>query len=152
MELSPELREAQEFFHAKIPITRAMGVRVVPHADGFAVEAPVALNRNHLETAFGGSINAVATLAAYGLLWTTLRGSGAQLVVSESTIRFLRPVRELLRAVCLPPGEMELATFHETLRRKGKARIGMLVHVEEAGANAAEFRGSFTAFMDTVVR
>ena len=54
-----------------------MGVRVVAHDEnGFIVEAPVALNSNHLRTAFGGSINAVATLAAYGLLWLELREHG----------------------------------------------------------------------------
>ncbi|MEY2577213.1 MAG: hypothetical protein QOI49_37, partial [Verrucomicrobiota bacterium] len=44
-----------------------MGVRVVANDEsGFVIEAPVAFNSNHLRTAFGGSINAVATLAAYG--------------------------------------------------------------------------------------
>jgi thioesterase domain-containing protein len=61
------LRAAEKFLHEQIPITRAMGLRVVANdGNGFVVEAPVALNSNHLRTAFGGSINAVATLAAYG--------------------------------------------------------------------------------------
>ena len=69
--------EAEQYFHQQIPITRAMGVRVVAHDESqFVVEAPVTLNFNHLGTAFGGSINAVATLAAYGLLWLELREQG----------------------------------------------------------------------------
>ena len=78
-----------------------MGLRVVAHgASGFVVEAPVALNSNHLRTAFGGSINAVATLAAYGFLWLELNDAAAHVVVAESSIRFLRPVRETIRAIC----------------------------------------------------
>ncbi|MBA2743692.1 MAG: YiiD C-terminal domain-containing protein, partial [Chthoniobacterales bacterium] len=46
MKSSDELRTAEEFLHAEIPLTRAMGVRVVSHASGFAIEAPVALNHN----------------------------------------------------------------------------------------------------------
>ena len=40
-----QLREAEEFLHASIPLTRAMGVRVVADdAREFVVTAPVALN------------------------------------------------------------------------------------------------------------
>src|SRR4051812_40651112 len=104
MEPTDPLRAAEEFFHAKIPLTRAMGLRVVPDAvHGFAIEASVALNYNHLHTAFGGSINAVATLAGYGLLWLELRDTNAHVVVAESSIRFLRPVRQVIRAICVRP-------------------------------------------------
>ena len=68
-----QLRETEKFFHQQIPITRAMGVRVAAY-DGqrFTLVAPIALNFNHLGTAFGGSLSAVATLAGYGLLWPHL--------------------------------------------------------------------------------
>src|ERR1043166_4799497 len=66
------LREAENFLHEKIPITRAMGIRVISSGNEFAIEAPVALNFNHLGTGFGGSINAVATLAGYVFLWIEL--------------------------------------------------------------------------------
>lgn len=98
------LREAEAFLHERIPITRVMGVRVVAQGnDGFIVEAPVSLNSNHLQTGFGGSINAVATLVGHGLLWLELReDKRAHFVVAESSIRFRRPVRETIRAICAP--------------------------------------------------
>ena len=86
----------------------------------FVVEAPVALNSNHLRTAFGGSINAVATLAAYGLLWLELREHGVHVVVAESSIRFLRPVRETIRAICLRPDPEEWAAFQRSICREGQ--------------------------------
>jgi thioesterase domain-containing protein len=138
--------EAERYFHERIPLTRAMGVRVAGYEErGFIVEAPVALNYNHLQTAFGGSINAVATLAGYGLLWLELRGE-ADFVVAESTIRFRQPVCETIRAICAKPGKAELETFKAALRENGRARISVTVTVEEHGQVAAEFTGAFVAY------
>ena len=140
------IRAAEKFFHERIPLTRAMGLRVVrDQAHGFAIEAPVALNYNHLHTAFGGSINAVATLAGYGFLWLALRDEAVQVVLGASSIRFLQPVRESIRAVCIEPEPGELAVFRERLRDKGKAGITLRVRVEENGILAADFEGEFVA-------
>ena len=122
-----------------------MGVRVVAHENEFIVEAPVALNSNHLRTAFGGSINAVATLAAYGLLWFELRERGVHVVVAESSICFLRPVRETIRAICQRPNPEEWAAFQTRFAEKGKAHITLCVNVVEEGKTAAEFEGIFVA-------
>jgi thioesterase domain-containing protein len=138
------LRQAQAYFHEQIPITRAMGVRVVANDEnGFVIEAPVALNSNHLRTAFGGSINAVATLAAYGFLWLELNDASGHVVVAESSIRFLRPVRETIRAICPRPAAEELAAFRSQFAMKGKARIALRVNVAEEGQAAAAFVGTF---------
>jgi thioesterase domain-containing protein len=140
------LLKAEKFLHEQIPITRAMGLRVVANDEnGFGVEAPVALNSNHLRTAFGGSINAVATLAAYGFLWVELNEAAAHVVVAESSIRFLRPVRETIRAICSRPDAEKLATFRAQFAATRKARIALQVNVVEAGETAAEFEGSFVA-------
>ena len=123
-----------------------MGVRVVTHAgNGFAIEAPVALNSNHLRTGFGGSINAVATLAAYGFLWVELRDPAVHVVVAESSIRFLRPVRTMIHAICARPLPEEWAAFQTRFAEKGKARITLRVNVAEEGEIAAEFEGVFLA-------
>jgi thioesterase domain-containing protein len=138
--------DAEEYFHQQIPITRAMGVRVVAHDESqFVVEAPVTLNSNHLGTAFGGSINAVATLAAYGLVWLGLRDHAVHVVVAESSIRFLRPVRETIRAICQRPDRDEWAAFQARFAEKGKARITLRVKVVEADQTAVEFEGTFVA-------
>ncbi len=138
--------DAEEYFHEQIPLTRAMGVRVVVHnEDEFVVEAPVALNSNHLRTAFGGSINAVATLAAYGFVWLALRDRTVHVVVAESSIRFLRPVRETIRAICPRPDPSEWIDFQTRFAAKGKARITLRVKVVEADQAAAEFEGIFVA-------
>jgi thioesterase domain-containing protein len=138
------LQTAERHFHQKIPITRAMGMRVVAHDESqFVIEAPVALNSNHLGTAFGGSINAAATLAAYGLLWLKLNEPAVHVVVAESSIRFLRPVRETIRAICRRPDRNEWTAFQTRFAEKGKARITLRVEVVEEGQAAAAFEGTF---------
>jgi thioesterase domain-containing protein len=103
------------------------------------------LNYNHLQTAFGGSINAVATLAGYAFLWLELREASAHVVVAASSIRFLHPVRENIRATCLETDARKLEDFREQFRDSGKARITLQVRVEENGSVAAQFEGTFVA-------
>ena len=138
------LQAAEKYFHQKIPITRAMGVRVVAHDENqFVIEAPVTLNSNHLRTAFGGSINAVATLAAYGLLWLELNEPAVHVVVAGSSIRFLRPVRQTIRAICPRPDREVWKAFRGRLAGKGKAHLVLRVNVAEEGQAAAAFEGTF---------
>jgi thioesterase domain-containing protein len=87
----------------------------------------------------------VATLAAYGFLWLELNEAAAHVVVAESSIKFLRPVRETIRATCLRPPAEELAAFRRQFAEKGKARITLRVNVTEADEIAAEFQGRFVA-------
>ncbi len=96
--------DLERFLHEKIPLTVAMGVRVAECSDArLVLEAPLTPNRNHLQTAFGGSLHALATLSGYGLLWWLLREPQAHLVIRESTARYLRPVRGDLKATCQSP-------------------------------------------------
>lgn len=145
MNESTSAQETEAFLHHHIPLTRTMGLRVLECAENnFVCEAPVALNHNHLQTAFGGSINAVATLAAYGLLWMQLRGFEAHIVVAASAIKFLRPVREIIHARCVAPAG-DLETFRTLFAEKRRARISLRVQVRENGVTAAEFQGAFVA-------
>src|SRR5688572_12533286 len=117
-------QQIQELLHSKIPITRAIGVRV-EHYDGqrLILSAPLEANVNHLGTAFGGSLNALAVLSGYGLLWLELQDTQCHIVIRESSISYERPVRGEIRAVCVRPEAEALAEFKKTFHQKGKARI-----------------------------
>lgn len=139
-------RQLQELLHDKIPITRAMGVKAEDY-DGqrLVLSAPLDANVNHLGTAFGGSLDALAVLSSYGLLWLELQDDECHLVIRDSTISYERPVRGELRAVCVSPGAEALAAFKKNYRRKGRARIVLSATVEDGGVLAARFRGTFVA-------
>ena len=140
------LSETEQFLHEKIPITRAMGVRVEAFGDGqFILIAPIEKNHNHLHTAFGGSLSAMATLAGYGFLWLELRDPDAHVVIKDSAIRFRRPVHGDIRAICRKPEDEALSAFKSDFARKGKARIALTVEIVEDGIAAVEFEGTFVA-------
>ncbi|MES2658573.1 MAG: thioesterase domain-containing protein [Verrucomicrobiota bacterium] len=140
------LRETTEFLHEQIPITRAMGVKVESIAGGgLVLTAPLAPNHNHLGTAFGGSLGAIATLAGYGLLWLQLGDRGAHIVVKGSSLRYPHPVRGDIRAVCEAPDAVVLADFKETFAKKGKARIRLVVNIVEDDRVCVEFEGEYVA-------
>jgi thioesterase domain-containing protein len=143
--MTPALK-IQELLHQKIPITRALGVRVEDY-DGqrLILTAPLAANVNHLGTAFGGSLNALALLSGYGLLWLELQDSECHIVIRASSISYERPVTGELRAVCVRPDEEALRHFKQTFHQRGKARIVLSATIEEQGITAVRFQGTFVA-------
>ncbi len=140
------LRETEEFLHQQIPITRAMGVMVESYDETrFVLTAPLEVNHNHLGTAFGGSLSAIATLAGYGLLWLKLGDRSAHIVIHNSSIRYRHPVRGTIRAICQSPDGAELAAFKSRFREKGRARIGLKVVIIDDDEVCVEFEGVYVA-------
>lgn len=147
MSSAAQLRETEDFLHIQIPITRAMGVRVESWDAGrLVLTAPLEINHNHLGTAFGGSLAALATLAGYAFLWLELGDRAAHVVIAESALSYRRPVRGELRAVCRKPEGDALSAFKATFAETGKARIRLAATIEDAeGVVAVEFSGAFVA-------
>ncbi len=143
-------REIEQFFHAKIPLTAAMGVRVESYdAQQLILTAPLDANHNHLGTAFGGSLAALLILSGYGLLWLELGDAESHIVVRSTSLDYRHPVRGPLRAICARPGDDDLNTFRETYARRGKARIELHATILQQGIVAVEFRGLFVALRQT---
>lgn len=141
----------ETFLHAQIPLTLAMGLRVVEsNSTRLVLEAPLTANKNHLGSAFGGSLHALPTLACYGALWTLLREAGidGHVVVKRSSANYRQPVKGNLRAVCARPDAAVCARFMDDLRRHKKARMEMAAIVEGLdGKPAVEFAGTFVALV-----
>ncbi len=139
----------EAFLHDQIPLTRAMGLRVAEsNAQRLVLEAPLAPNRNHLGTAFGGSLHALPTLACYGTLWMLLREAGidTHVVIKDSQVAYRQPVKGTIRAVCPRPPAATLAAFLAALRRHQKAGLDLRATVEGTdGKPAVEFSGRFVA-------
>ena len=138
--------DLEKFLHEKIPLTVSMGVQVEECNDQrLVLTAPLEPNHNHLGTAFGGSLHALATLSGYGLLWWLLQEPEAHIVIRESTIRYERPVHDILRAVCSSPTAQEMERFRKDLSRKGKARIALDAAIVQDNEIAAYFHATFVA-------
>ena len=74
-----------------------------------------------------------------------LSSAGAHVVIAKSAMKFLRPVRGDIHAICAAPGKAVLAAFKEKFANEGKARITLSVNIMDGGKPAAEFEGQFVA-------
>lgn len=140
------LRDTERFLHEQIPLTQAMGVKIESY-DGrqLVVTAPLEPNHNHLGTAFGGSLSALTTLTGYAMLWLQLGDRSAHIVIRESNIRYKRPVRGMLRAVCERPDEDSLQAFKTAFQSTGKAHLKLQVQVVHSEQICVLFEGDFVA-------
>lgn len=125
-----------------------MGVSVVS-ADLHAVilRAPLAPNINHRQTAFGGSVSALAMLASWSLLHGRLQGEGitAQLVIHRNTMEFERPITGAFTARAEFAQTDSWAPFMRMLQRRGKARISVKAELSQDGKMVGKFSGDFVA-------
>lgn len=138
--------QIQELLHTKIPITRALGVTVEAYdGERLVLTAPPDSNVNHMGTAFGGSLNALAVLSGYGLLWLELQDTQCHIVIRESSISYYHPVRSDIRATCVRPREESLSEFKKTFHEKGRARIALSATIEDKGITCVSFQGTFVA-------
>ena len=138
------------FLHEMIPLAKAMGVGVeVSDERALTLTAPKEQNKNSLNTAFGGSLVSIATLAGYGVVWELMKNEkGAEksewrIVVKESRAAYRRPVIGDLRAICERPAQAAIAEFKEALARYGQAKLKLRARVVEQGQTAVDVTAAF---------
>jgi thioesterase domain-containing protein len=133
-----------------IPLAKAMGVGVEVSDDrALVLTAPKEQNKNSLNTAFGGSLVALATLAGYGVVWELMKDEKKtdkpvwHIVVKESRAAYRRPVIGDLRAICERPAQAAIAEFKEALARYGKAKLKLRASIIEDGNVAVDVQAAF---------
>ena len=138
------------FLHEMIPLAKAMGVGVEVSDDrSLVLRAPKEQNKNSLNTAFGGSLVSLATLAGYGVVWELMKNEkGADktewsIVVKESRAAYRRPVIGDLRAICERPAQAAIAEFKDALARYGQAKLKLRARVIEEGQTAVDVTAAF---------
>ena len=121
-----------------------MGVRVVACGRaGATLSAPLAPNLNHRATVFGGSASAVAILAAWTWLHFALQAEElrCRIVIQRNTMDYVAPIDGDFTAHCEGLTEAAFEKFVRTLKRHGKARIGLEAQLVLNGEVAWEFSG-----------
>jgi len=138
------------FLHEMIPLAKAMGIGVeVSDDQALVLTAPKEQNRNSLNTAFGGSLVSIATLAGYGVVWELMKNEKNSdrpqwdIVVKESRAAYRRPVLGDLRAICERPAQAAIAEFKEALSRYGRAKLKLRTRVIEGGRTAVDVQAAY---------
>jgi thioesterase domain-containing protein len=118
--MTPE--ELEQRIRDGIPLAASMDFRVLSlSATHIRVRGGAEENINVHGTGFAGSLYAIATLAAWGLVRSRLP-DGADLVMAEGSIRYRKPVTGDLIAECRIDAPT-FETFLSTLQTKGKALL-----------------------------
>jgi thioesterase domain-containing protein len=133
---------------AELPITQQLGITIERGEDaGVILRLPLAPNRNHQGTMFAGSLNAVATLAGWTVVWLALQHAAlsASVVIQDSTIDYIVPVADDCFAHCDGPDQEALDRFLETMRRHDRARLGLTVDLSAGSGQVARFTGRYVA-------
>lgn len=143
------LDEITAYLHAHIPVTRSLGASAAAW-DGvrLALVAPLAPNLNHRDTAFGGSMSALAILAGWGLVHLALRERGVEtrLVIQRSTTDFLAPVEGDFTATAVLPARAPWERFLATLARHGRGRVIVSTEITCGAVLGGRHEGTYAAF------
>ena len=145
--LAPPLDELQATLEREIPMCTQMGIRVHNGgASGLVMRLPLGPNRNHQQTAFAGSLNALCTIAGWGSVYLLLRelGRGGSIVIRRSSIKYQEPVTSSeIYARCQPVTDAARQYFLEMLDDKGQAKLDLVVEVAGPDGPAVTFAGSY---------
>ena len=142
------LDELQAYLDHSIPLLSHMQVRVGElSSEHFSLVAPLEPNRNHIGTAFGGSLNSLAVLSGWSVIWLLLhaRELDAAIVIHEGHMKFQRPASAGFEARCLLPAVEEMNRFIDSLARHGKARSTLQAEVFCENRKVGSFEGGFAA-------
>ena len=138
----------EAYLREHIPLSAAMGCRVLRASrEEVLLEAPLTPNLNHRDTAFGGSLSALAILAGWAMVHFRLRGEGLHVrtVIQESSVRYNAPVHGAFRARCGEPSPRAWERFVRAVRRRGKGRIQVSVQLTSGGEPVADYSGTYVA-------
>lgn len=132
-----------------IPLAGAMEVEIRRLDDqAITLAAPLGPNRNHMGSAFGGSLQALATLAGWGVTLVAGGAAARHVVIRSSQMRFLKPVSVDLVAEAAMPAPGATAAFRIALTDRGHARLTVPVAILGPGKGVvARFVGEFVAFV-----
>lgn len=131
-----QVARLQKILREELPLAAFMDVRVRRRdGSGLVLWAPEEPNRNAHGSLFGGSIGALALLAGWGFVHLGLQEERleADVVVQRAETDYRAPMAGPVLAVALPPEPGAWNRFVRTLRRRGRARIRVTIHLREEG-------------------
>jgi len=138
----------ESLWHEHFPLSRTMDVRVASFSEHrLTTRTSLSPNTNIHNSAFAGSLYAIESLTAWGVLYLELQQAGfdASIIHARGNIEFDTPVRDDIIAVS---HFADNAHIFDELRAGGKARLTLHTEVFAAAdtaqaAPASRFEGLY---------
>ena len=136
-----------------IPQTKNLGIKISRIEDHqLTVHSSYALNKNHLDIVFGGSIAAISITTAWSLLQSKIEQAGLKgnLVIKRQEIDYLLPVKTDFECVASFQSADEWEGFEKTYREKGRAKIVVTAQVISKSKITSKFLGIFVIYRSII--
>ncbi|HRF44163.1 MAG TPA: YiiD C-terminal domain-containing protein [Candidatus Competibacteraceae bacterium] len=148
------IQEINDYLNRHVPLFQAMQARLDHCNDtGLSIVAPLEPNINDKGIAFGGSMAALAALTGWALTRITLNehSETSEIVITDSTQKFLRPVHNEIITECLRPDSQVIERFIQSYRQRGKARwsVDVVIRADD-GEPAMIFTGQYGIFRSPI--
>ena len=132
-----------------IPQTKNLGIKITRIEDHqITVHGDYALNKNHLDIVFGGSIAAISITTAWSLVQSKIEQAGLKgnLVIKRQEIDYLLPVKTDFECVASFQSADDWDSFKKTYEEKGRARIIVTAQVISESKVTSKFQGVFVLY------
>lgn len=132
----------------QIPLINHMGMLPLAY-DGrsLVMSAQLAPNINDKGTGFGGSLATIATLCGWSMvtLYRREQGFDNDVVIHQSEIEYLAPVKGDFSAKVSLPDESALQRFNQRMDEKGRARLELKIDVVSDDITAMTLKAAYVA-------
>jgi len=138
--------EFEQYLFRAIPITRALGIKIdAIDASRASISAPIALNKNHLDTVFGGSSSMVCIVTAWSLFKHRIISNqlNGQLMIRQQDVNYFKPITGDFVCHAHFNEDVNWDAFLMTFKNKHKARLGITASIYQDDKLAVEFKGVF---------
>jgi thioesterase domain-containing protein len=132
-----------------IPQTKNLGIKISRIEDHqLTVQGSYALNKNHLDIVFGGSIAAISITTAWSLVQSKIEQAGLKgnLVIKRQEIDYLLPVKTDFECVASFQSADDWESFEKTYQEKGRARIVVKSLIVSESKVTSNFLGVFVLY------
>ncbi|PSB13595.1 thioesterase [filamentous cyanobacterium CCP2] len=138
----------EQYLHEQIPLSKAIDVSVISISEsGVILSAPLFPNINHRSTVFGGSMSAVAILAAWTFIHVQLQTLSipCRIVIQNNHVEYLKPIQATFQAHCAAPPQQEWERLIKAVSKRGKGRVILNVEIYSEGLLVGKFQGQYVA-------
>ncbi|MFD1122690.1 YiiD C-terminal domain-containing protein [Methylophilus flavus] len=132
-----------------IPQTKNLGIKITRIEDHqITVHGSYALNKNHLDIVFGGSIAGISITTAWSLMQSKIEQAGLKgnLVIKSQEIDYLLPVKTDFECVASFQALDDWESFKKTYQEKGRAKVTVTAQIVSESKTTSKFQGVFVLY------